>query len=309
MKLKEKMKHGPVFGVAIFTSAACAVEAVGNWGYDFVFLDLEHTPLDAEIGMEKLIMAALLTGVSPLVRTANEDEVVLRKLVEMGAEGVIVPHTRTIQDVEKIVQAVKFPPLGRRGSDSNVRAAGFGGPGFSYENYIKNQNSDTMIIPMDEDYEFTDNIDAILSNPSVDAINFGPLDYALSMEGSLKLKEISYIHSEAYAGGELKHGTIALIEEGTLVICPMTQDNLVEKMISNIKEVKARGAVVLAIAKESNKQVCKAADVVVTIPDVDSLIAPIVAVTPLQLFAYYMALQKGCDVDKPRNLAKSVTVE
>lgn len=135
------------------------------------------------------------------------------------------------------------------------------------------------------------------------------LDYALSMEGSLKLKEISYIHSEAYAGGELKHGTIALIEEGTLVICPMTQDNLMDKMISNIREVKARGATVLAIAKESNKQVSKAADVVVTIPDVDSLIAPIAAVTPLQLFAYYMAIQKGCDVDKPRNLAKSVTVE
>ncbi|TYQ15892.1 UNVERIFIED_CONTAM: glucosamine--fructose-6-phosphate aminotransferase (isomerizing) [Acetivibrio alkalicellulosi] len=135
------------------------------------------------------------------------------------------------------------------------------------------------------------------------------LDYALSMEGSLKLKEISYIHSEAYAGGELKHGTIALIEEGTLVICPMTQDSLMDKMISNIKEVKARGATVMAIAKESNKHVYKAADVVVTIPDVDSFIAPIVAVTPLQLFAYYMALEKGCDVDKPRNLAKSVTVE
>ncbi len=134
-------------------------------------------------------------------------------------------------------------------------------------------------------------------------------DYALSMEGSLKLKEISYIHSEAYAGGELKHGTIALIEEGTLVICPMTQDNLMDKMISNIREVKARGATVLAIAKESNQQVAKAADVVFTIPDVDSLIAPIAAVTPLQLFAYYMAIQKGCDVDKPRNLAKSVTVE
>lgn len=135
------------------------------------------------------------------------------------------------------------------------------------------------------------------------------LDYALSMEGSLKLKEISYIHSEAYAGGELKHGTIALIEEGTLVICPMTQDNLMDKMISNIREVKARGATVLAIAKESNNQVLKAADVVVTIPDVDSLIAPIAAVTTLQLFAYYMAILKGCDVDKPRNLAKSVTVE
>ncbi|MCR4435970.1 MAG: glutamine--fructose-6-phosphate transaminase (isomerizing) [Clostridiales bacterium] len=136
------------------------------------------------------------------------------------------------------------------------------------------------------------------------------LDYALSMEGSLKLKEISYIHSEAYAGGELKHGTIALIEKGTLVICPMTQDYLMEKMLSNIKEVKARGAVVLAITQQKNiEEVEKAADVVIPIPDVDSLIAPIVAVTPMQLFAYYVAVQKGCDVDKPRNLAKSVTVE
>lgn len=135
------------------------------------------------------------------------------------------------------------------------------------------------------------------------------LDYALSMEGSLKLKEISYIHSEAYAGGELKHGTIALIEKGTLVVCPMTQDMLHEKMVSNIKEVKARGAVVMAITQESNSDVEKVADIVVTIPDVDSILAPIVAVTPMQLFAYYMAVQKGCDVDKPRNLAKSVTVE
>ncbi len=135
------------------------------------------------------------------------------------------------------------------------------------------------------------------------------LDYALSMEGSLKLKEISYIHSEAYAGGELKHGTIALIEKGTLVVCSMTQKSLLEKMISNIKEVKARGAVVMAITQQSNEAVEKTADIVIKIPDVDSIIAPIVAITPMQLFAYYMALQKGCDVDKPRNLAKSVTVE
>lgn len=136
------------------------------------------------------------------------------------------------------------------------------------------------------------------------------LDYALSMEGSLKLKEISYIHSEAYAGGELKHGTIALIEKGTLVICPMTQDSLLDKMVSNIKEVKARGAVVLAITNEANvKEVAKVADMVIPVPNINSLIAPVVAVTPLQLFAYYMAVQKGCDVDKPRNLAKSVTVE
>lgn len=135
------------------------------------------------------------------------------------------------------------------------------------------------------------------------------LDYALSMEGSLKLKEISYIHSEAYAGGELKHGTIALIEEGTLVICPMTQDNLIEKMISNIKEVKARGAVVMAITSQKNIDVEKVADTVIYIDNIDPLIAPIIAVTPMQLFAYYVAVLKGCDVDKPRNLAKSVTVE
>ncbi len=135
------------------------------------------------------------------------------------------------------------------------------------------------------------------------------LDYALAMEGSLKLKEISYIHSEAYAGGELKHGTIALIEKGTLVICSMTQDFLADKMINNIKEVKARGAVVLAIARQSDRNIDDIADKVIPIPDIEPLLSPIAAVTPMQLFAYYVAVQKGCDVDKPRNLAKSVTVE
>lgn len=188
MNLKEKMKAGPVYGVAIFTGAACAVEAVGNNGYDFVFLDLEHTPLDADCGMEKLILAALRSGVSPLVRTADQDEVTLRKLVEMGAEGVIVPHTRTAADVREIVRAVKFPPLGRRGSDSNVRAASFGGPGFSWEAYIAKQNAETMVIPMDEDYEFTDNIEEIMASPCVDAVNFGPLDYALSIGVPIRYK-------------------------------------------------------------------------------------------------------------------------
>ncbi|HHU90458.1 MAG TPA: glutamine--fructose-6-phosphate transaminase (isomerizing) [Clostridiaceae bacterium] len=136
------------------------------------------------------------------------------------------------------------------------------------------------------------------------------MDYALSMEGSLKLKEISYIHSEAYAGGELKHGTIALIEEGTLVICPLTQDYLMDKMISNIREIKARGGVVLAITTKKNEdEIKKAADTVITIPDMDNIFAPVAAVTPMQLFAYYVSVMKGNDVDKPRNLAKSVTVE
>lgn len=135
------------------------------------------------------------------------------------------------------------------------------------------------------------------------------LDYALSMEASLKLKEISYIHSEAYAGGELKHGTIALIEEGTLVVCPMTQPQLVEKMISNIREVKARGAVILGILTPDCMRAAEVCDQVIELPQIDPLLAPVIAVTPTQLFAYYMTVNKGFDVDKPRNLAKSVTVE
>jgi glutamine---fructose-6-phosphate transaminase (isomerizing) len=125
----------------------------------------------------------------------------------------------------------------------------------------------------------------------------------------LKMKEISYIHAEAYAAGELKHGTIALIEPGTVVIAILTQDELFEKMVSNVKEVKARGAFVFAIAKEGNKEIETVADYTLFIPHVSDILAPIVAVIPLQLMAYYMAVEKGCDVDKPRNLAKSVTVE
>lgn len=135
------------------------------------------------------------------------------------------------------------------------------------------------------------------------------LDYAMSLEGSLKLKEISYIHSEAYAAGELKHGTISLIEDGTLVIALATQQVLFEKMISNVKEVKARGAVVLALAVEGHKQVEQVADHVLYIPKACDIMLPSLAVIPLQLFSYFVASLKGCDIDKPRNLAKSVTVE
>lgn len=136
------------------------------------------------------------------------------------------------------------------------------------------------------------------------------LDYALALEASLKLKEISYIFSEAYAAGELKHGTIALIEPGTLVIALITQPQLMEKTLSNIKEVKARGAEVLIVADAAMKErVEKEADTLWLLPSTHPLLMPLVSVVPMQLLAYYMALAKGCDVDKPRNLAKSVTVE
>ncbi|MPW26808.1 glutamine--fructose-6-phosphate transaminase (isomerizing) [Alkalibaculum sp. M08DMB] len=135
------------------------------------------------------------------------------------------------------------------------------------------------------------------------------LDYYVGLEGSLKMKEISYIHSEAYPAGELKHGPIALIEEGTIVIALCTQEGLTEKMMSNIREVKARGAYILSIAKEGNKSVAKESDEIFYIPDVEDDIAAIPTVIYLQLLAYYLSVARGCDVDKPRNLAKSVTVE
>ncbi len=135
------------------------------------------------------------------------------------------------------------------------------------------------------------------------------LDYALSMEGSLKLKEISYIHSESYAAGELKHGTISLIEQGTPVIAVATQTELFDKMQSNIKEVKSRGAMVVMICTEGTQPEKGCADCPVFIPKANELLMPLVAVVPLQLIAYYTAVLRNCDVDKPRNLAKSVTVE
>ena len=135
------------------------------------------------------------------------------------------------------------------------------------------------------------------------------LDYAACMEGSLKLKEISYLHSEAYAAGELKHGTIALIEKGRPVIALACYEALFDKMMSNIKEVKARGAQVLGVALEGNRQIFAEADDVIAVPRTDPLFNSLPEIVPLQLFAYYVAKANGCSIDKPKNLAKSVTVE
>ncbi|MBO5556032.1 MAG: glutamine--fructose-6-phosphate transaminase (isomerizing) [Oscillospiraceae bacterium] len=136
------------------------------------------------------------------------------------------------------------------------------------------------------------------------------LDYALSLESSLKLKEISYVHSEAYASGELKHGTISLIEDGTLVVALGTYTPLFDKAMSNIVEVKARGADIVALTTDSRRDdMKKTVDNVLTVPDTHVILEPSLGIVPMQLFAYYVALQRGCDIDKPRNLAKSVTVE
>jgi glucosamine--fructose-6-phosphate aminotransferase (isomerizing) len=135
------------------------------------------------------------------------------------------------------------------------------------------------------------------------------IDYAVALEGSLKLKEISYIYSEPYAAGELKHGTIALIEQDTLVITLCCYEELFEKTVSNIEEVKARGAKVLAVVHEGNAKIFPEADDALFVPETEPLFAAVPEIVPLQLFAYYVAKENGCDIDKPKNLAKSVTVE
>lgn len=135
------------------------------------------------------------------------------------------------------------------------------------------------------------------------------LDYNVALEGALKLKEVSYIHAEAYAAGELKHGTLALITQGIPVIALATQKSVYEKTISNIKEIKARDAIVIGITAESDNDLIKYVDHVIKVPNTDELLIPLLTVVPLQLLAYYAAITRGCDVDKPRNLAKSVTVE
>ncbi|MDY3973806.1 MAG: glutamine--fructose-6-phosphate transaminase (isomerizing) [Veillonella caviae] len=163
-----------------------------------------------------------------------------------------------------------------------------------------------------EIFETVDDIKAFARNYGFreDAFFLGrSIDYAVAMEGSLKLKEISYIHAEAYAGGELKHGTLALIEEGVPVIALVTQDDVREKMMSNVKEVKARDAVVIGLGLAGDTELEKYVDHTIFVPRADKFTAPILAVIPLQLLAYYAAITRGADVDKPRNLAKSVTVE
>ena len=135
------------------------------------------------------------------------------------------------------------------------------------------------------------------------------INFPLAMEGALKLKELSYIHAEGYPAAEMKHGPISLIDDEMPVVALMPRDDLYEKMLSNVNEVKARGGTVIAIATEGNEDIKKQVDEVIYVPEVSSLINPVMMAVPMQLLAYHIALWRGCDIDQPRNLAKSVTVE
>ncbi len=176
--LKEKIKARPVFGMTMYTNCPQLIESLGYAGFDFVFIDAEHCPWETT-SLRESILAARSVGISPLVRVTEPDMIQIRKALEMGAEGVIIPHVRTVEDMKLCVKAAKFPPLGRRGFDTTVRAAQFG-MGIDGQDFVKVANSTELVIPMCEDFEFTDRLGEMLDVEGIDAINFGPADYSMS---------------------------------------------------------------------------------------------------------------------------------
>ena len=179
MTLREKMARRPVFGMTVYTGSTAVIETLGYWGYDFAFIDAEHTAMGIVRDMEKLVMAAQISGISPLVRVTKVDAIEIRKAFEMGAEGVIIPHIHDKQEAEDCVKWSKFPPYGRRGVDGSVRATHYTAGDFKWDEFMELSNKG-LILPMAEDYEFMDNIDEIMDVPGIDGINFGPADFASS---------------------------------------------------------------------------------------------------------------------------------
>ncbi len=177
--LKEVMKERPVFGVTIYSGCPQFIELLGYAGFDFAFIDAEHCPWEPT-ALKDAVLAARTVGVSPLVRVTKPDMIEIRKALEMGAEGVIIPHVRTIEEMETCVKGAKFPPLGRRGFDMNIRAAQYGYNMGGVEFY-EEANRTELVIPMAEDFEFTDQLNEMLAVPGVDAINFGPADFSMSL--------------------------------------------------------------------------------------------------------------------------------
>lgn len=169
-----------IFGINVYSASPAIIEIAANWGLDFVFIDTEHSVTGIDTTLERLILASRAAKIAPLVRVPDSDPGSLRKSVEMGAEGVIVPQVRSAEQVVEIVGSVKFPPLGRRGGDGSVRSAVYASRDFDWAGYVRRENQRCKVIPMAENIEFFDHIDDILAVPGIDAIHFGPADFALS---------------------------------------------------------------------------------------------------------------------------------
>ncbi len=179
-KLKELMKERTVFGMTVCSGSPAVIEMMALCGLDFAFIDTEHNPRSVGDCVE-LVLAARAFGISPLLRVTKPDEVEIRKALEIGAEGVIIPHIKTLAEMETCVRGAKFPPEGRRGIDLGVRSAGYGLSEFDTD-YRRHSNDTELIIPMAEDFEFIDNVQELMAVPGIDAINFGPADYSNSLD-------------------------------------------------------------------------------------------------------------------------------
>jgi 4-hydroxy-2-oxoheptanedioate aldolase len=170
-----------IFGMAVYSYSPTLVEVIGYSGFDFIFLDCEHTPLSVDSTLEHIIRSADVAGISVVLRVKGNDEHMIRNALEMGADGVVIPHLKTSSEAEKAVQAAKFPPQGIRGASAEVRSAQYGLGNFDWEHYVRKSNEDTVIIGLAEDREFFENIDEILSVDGLDMIDIGPTDLAMSM--------------------------------------------------------------------------------------------------------------------------------
>ena len=230
--LADKLRRGETtFGATFYTGSTTAIEVAGNYGLDFAFIDAEHTPVNVDAHLEKQILAALLAGIAPLIRVRGTNEWDIRKSLEFGAAGVIIPQVGTAAEMKAIVRAAKFPPYGRRGGDASCRAAGFAGPGFQWSSYMERENATRLVIPMAESYEFFDNMDAILDVEGIDVVNFGPADYSISRE-----IPIDYSMSQSEVGEKLD----LLIERchaiGIKVMAPC-----IPPVADNVAALKKRG--------------------------------------------------------------------
>jgi len=211
----------PIFGMGFYSLSPASLEIIGHSGFDFVFIDCEHTPLNIDTGLENLLRAADYGGLGTVVRVKGNDEHMIRNTLEAGADAVCVPHVRTAADAQRAVLSAKFPPWGIRGAAGDVRSAHYGAGEFDWQEYVEQSNRDTMIVPLAEDREFFDNIDAILDVKGIDMVNIGPTDLAMSL-GLKLLYRMDVPEIQSRFDMLVKKGA----ERGVHVLCPASPTTL-----------------------------------------------------------------------------------
>jgi 4-hydroxy-2-oxoheptanedioate aldolase len=221
-KLRQALSgDGPIFGMGFYSLSTAVMEIIGHAGFDFVFIDCEHSPLNVDSGLENILRAADYAGLGTVVRVKGNDEHMIRNAFEVGADAVCIPHVRGAADAERAVRSAKFPPWGIRGAAGDVRSAHYGAGSFDWQGYVEQSNKDTLIVPLAEDQEFFDNIDAILDVEGVDMVNIGPTDLAMAL-GLKLLYRMDVPEIETRFDMLLKKST----ERGIHVMCPASPTNV-----------------------------------------------------------------------------------